>query len=112
MEIAVVGAAALVTLGTDGRVSDARIALAAAAPTCVRARAAEKLLIGGGTFRDAAALATEAATPITDVRASARYRRAMIAVVVGRALAVAATRAAGTGVPVPANRNLSVWSGR
>jgi CO/xanthine dehydrogenase FAD-binding subunit len=115
MEIAVVGAAALVTLGEDGRVAEARIALTAAAPTVVRALEAEKLLIGGGTFRDAAALATEAVTPITDVRASARYRKAMISVVVSRALAVAAARAAGTDIAVPANRNLSevtVGSGR
>ena len=115
MEIAVVGAAALVTLGEDGRVADARIALTAAAPTCVRAPEAEKLLLAGGTFRDAAALATEAVAPITDVRASARYREAMISVVVNRALAVAAARAAGTAVAVPANHNLSevtVGSGR
>jgi CO/xanthine dehydrogenase FAD-binding subunit len=111
MEIAVVGAAALVTLGEDGRVIDARIALSAAAPTCVRAWDAEHLLRGhrpGGTsFRDAAALATEAVRPITDVRASARYRKAMISVVVSRALAVATSRAEGRGVAIPANRNLS-----
>ncbi|MEU7057544.1 FAD binding domain-containing protein [Streptomyces sp. NPDC046197] len=110
MEIAVVGAAALVTLGDDGRVADSRIALSAAAPTCVRARKAENLLRGlqpdGASFRDAAALATEAVQPITDVRASARYRRAMISVVVSRALAAAAARAAGTDIAVPANRNL------
>ncbi|MGW5201009.1 FAD binding domain-containing protein [Streptomyces spiralis] len=110
MEIAVVGAAALVTLGDDGRVADCRIALSAAAPTCVRAREAEDLLRGlrpdGASFRDAAALATGAVQPITDVRASARYRRAMISVVVSRALAVAAARAAGTDIAVPANRNL------
>ena len=111
MEIAIAGAAALVTLGEDGSVVDTRIALSAAAPTCVRAREAESLLRGrrpeDASFRGAAELAADAAHPITDVRGSARYRKAMLSVIVSRALAVAAARAAGTNIAVPANRNLS-----
>lgn len=111
MEIAVVGAAALVTLGQDGRIVDTRIALSAAAPTCIRTPEAEAVLRGcrpeAAPLREAAALATEAVRPITDVRASAAYRRAMTSVVVTRALAVAAQRAAGTDIAVPANRHLS-----
>jgi CO/xanthine dehydrogenase FAD-binding subunit len=95
MEIAVVGAAALVVLDAAGRIETARIALTAVAPTCVRAPSAEEALRGAMTeeFRDAAELAVEAAAPISDVRAGERYRRAQIPVVVRRALERALERA-------------------
>jgi CO/xanthine dehydrogenase FAD-binding subunit len=111
MEIAIVGAAAYIRLGDDGRVIQARIALSAATPTCVRAPEAEAVLLGrrpnAEAFDDAARFAAEAVRPITDVRASAPYRRAMTPVVVARALGVAAQRAAGVDIAVPANRHLS-----
>jgi CO/xanthine dehydrogenase FAD-binding subunit len=95
MEIAVVGAAALVRL-ESGIVRDARIALTAVAPTCVRCPAAEQALVGAeptaAALREAASLAGEAASPISDVRASERYRRAQIPVVVRRALEAALRR--------------------
>jgi CO/xanthine dehydrogenase FAD-binding subunit len=95
MEIAVVGAAALLALDATGRIETARIALTAVAPTCVRATAAEEALRGATpeAFRKAAGLAAEAAAPISDVRASERYRRAQLPVVVGRALERALERA-------------------
>lgn len=75
---------------TKGKVSDVRIALGAVAPTVVRARRAEALLEGAvltdRTIRDAAEIAREAASPIDDVRSTARYRLAVIAVGVRRAL--------------------------
>jgi len=108
MEIAIVGAAALVTLAADGTISDARIALTAVAPTVVRAPEAESALVGAtaepATFRAAAEAAAAAARPIDDVRASADYRRAMLVVVVARTLAAAAARARGESIPVPASR--------
>ncbi|HEX2754414.1 MAG TPA: FAD binding domain-containing protein [Candidatus Limnocylindrales bacterium] len=108
MEIAVVGAAALVTLTGDGRIAAARVALTAVAPTIVRAPEAEAALIGAtadpATFRIAAAAAAAAARPIDDVRASADYRRAMLVVVVARTLAAAAARARGQSIPIPASR--------
>jgi CO/xanthine dehydrogenase FAD-binding subunit len=108
MEIAVVGAAALVTLSDDGRVAAARIALTAVAPTIVRAPEAEAALIGAtadaASFRIAAEAAAAGASPIDDVRASADYRRAMLVVVVARTLAAAAARARGESIPVPASR--------
>jgi CO/xanthine dehydrogenase FAD-binding subunit len=108
MEIAVVGAAALVTLTDDGRIAAARIALTAVAPTIVRAPDAEAVLVGAApdraAFRAAAEAAAAAARPIDDVRASADYRRAMLVVVVARTLAAAATRARGESIPVPASR--------
>jgi carbon-monoxide dehydrogenase medium subunit len=99
MEVALVGAAAALVLDPGGRVAEARIALAAVAPTCVRAPAAEALLAGAAP--DAAALAraadaaVAAAAPIDDHRAPADYRAAMVAVVVRRALHAARARALG-----------------
>jgi CO/xanthine dehydrogenase FAD-binding subunit len=111
MEIAVVGAAARVTLSDDGStISDARVAVTAVAPTIVRAPAAEHAVAGAmdgwSTFRLAGERAAADASPISDVRASADYRRAMLAVVVARALAAAAGRARSgpASIAVPASR--------
>lgn len=111
MEIAVVGAAARVTLSQDGSaIGDARVALTAVAPTIVRAPDAERAVAGAtptwSTFRLAGERAAADASPISDVRASADYRRAMLAVVVARALAAAAERAAAgaASIAVPASR--------
>jgi CO/xanthine dehydrogenase FAD-binding subunit len=48
-------------------------------------------------FAAAAEAAAGACNPIGDVRAGAGYRRAMVPVMVGRALAIAAARAGGAG---------------
>jgi CO/xanthine dehydrogenase FAD-binding subunit len=108
MEIAVVGAAALVTVAPDGSIADAWIALTAVAPTIVRAPEAEAVLVGVPAsleaYRAAGAAAAAAARPIDDVRASAEYRRAMLAVVVTRVVAAAVARARGEDVPIPASR--------
>jgi CO/xanthine dehydrogenase FAD-binding subunit len=97
MEIAVVGAAALLVLDDRGRVTTARVALTAVAPTCIRAPSAEAALENREPSEDvlaeAAGLAAEAASPISDVRASERYRRAQIPVVVRRTLERALARA-------------------
>src|SRR6266542_1862487 len=91
-----------------GSIREARIALTAVAPTIVRAPVAEALLVGrppdGAGFRAAGEAAAQSASPIDDVRASAGYREAMIRVVVARALAAAARRAAGEPIPIPASR--------
>jgi aerobic carbon-monoxide dehydrogenase medium subunit len=68
-----------------------RIALGAVAPTPIRARYAEERLHGqpidGKLVDEAAGIAADQdCRPITDVRASAEYRRAMVAVLVKRAL--------------------------
>ena len=106
MEIAVVGATAVVSL-EDDRVSRARIAITALAPTIRRVPEAEAALVGsdgGGEAVDAATAAVAAASlPISDVRASERYRRAMAAVIAGRAIQAAVGRARGEQVPVPAS---------
>ena len=106
MEIAVVGATAVVTLDDDA-VSHARVAITALAPTIRRVPAAEQALIGsdgGADAVEAAARATaEASTPISDVRGSAEYRLAMAEVIARRAVAGALARARGEDVPIPAS---------
>ena len=106
MEIAVVGATALVVLA-DGDVTDARIAITALTPTIRRVPEAESALVGTAGDADAvhaaARAAAAAATPISDVRGSAEYRRAMAEVMATRAVTAALTRARGGSVPIPAS---------
>jgi CO/xanthine dehydrogenase FAD-binding subunit len=105
MEIAIVGATAVVTV--DGDVTDSRIAITALTPTIRRVPEAEAALTGtsgdAGAVRVAAAAAAAAATPISDVRGSADYRRAMAEVIASRAITAALTRARGGSVPIPAS---------
>lgn len=106
MEIAVVGATAVVVLD-GGRIADARIAITALAPTIHRVAEAEAALVGSDGGRAAAEAAgraaAAAAAPISDVRASAEYRRAMAAVIARRAIQAAVARANGEAVPIPAS---------
>jgi CO/xanthine dehydrogenase FAD-binding subunit len=106
MEIAIVGATAVVAV-EDGLIADARVAITALAPTIRRVPGAEAALVGseGGekAVRAAADAAAAASQPISDVRGSADYRRAMAAVITARAVAGALARARGEVVPVPAS---------
>jgi CO/xanthine dehydrogenase FAD-binding subunit len=106
MEIAIVGATAVVTMDGD-RVSDARIAITALAPTIHRVPEAEAALVGGdggeASVRASADAAAAASRPISDVRGSADYRRAMAAVIARRAITAALARARGEHVPIPAS---------
>lgn len=99
MEIAVVGATVVVTL-TDGIVTDARVAITALSPTIRRVAEAEAVLVGsdGGAeaIEGAAAAVAAASSPISDVRGSADYRRAMASVIAGRAIGRAIERASGS----------------
>ena len=82
MELATVGVA--VTLTRDAGV---RIVLGAVAPTPIRARAAEEILRRDPKALDQAAAAAMAeARPISNVRASAGYRREMVRVLTRRAI--------------------------
>ncbi len=78
------------TNADPGPIREARIALGAVAPTIVRASEAEAALIGrtldDAAIAEAARLAQAAARPISDIRASAGYRRAMVGALVQRAL--------------------------
>jgi len=92
----VVGVASQVTLA-NGVCSRARIALAAVAPTPVRATAAEQALEGQPLtperIEHAAGLAVEAARPISDQRGSAEFRRHLVRVLTRRTLTQALQRA-------------------
>jgi carbon-monoxide dehydrogenase medium subunit len=88
MEISVVCVAAhLAGPRAGGGYDKVRLAIGAAASRTFRPIHAEQLVAEGGSFADAGRLAAEAASPIDDVRASARYRRLLVAALVERALA-------------------------
>ncbi|MEN9821705.1 MAG: Carbon monoxide dehydrogenase medium chain [Actinomycetota bacterium] len=107
MEIAVVGAAAMVTLAADGSIASVRVALTAVGPTIV-----EVTGLTGGPVDDvaaaAAAAASSQATPISDLRASDAYRRHSVGVMARRSVEAAARRASGESIPVPLNRAVGI----
>lgn len=96
MEISIVSVAARLTLDANGTVQIARLALGAVAPIPIRVVEAERLLEGErlrpDLLAEVAALAQQAATPISDVRASAAYRLHLIGVMAQRALRQCAER--------------------
>ena len=85
--------------GANLTIEWAGIALTAVGPTALKATDAARSLIGkqpGATeFGDAAKLARAIAKPVSDLRGPANYKRAMVAVLAGRALTLAAKRAQG-----------------
>lgn len=89
MELSTVGVAVSLSMD-DGVCSDIRIALGAVGATVLRAPAAEAILRGtrldAATVKSAADKAMEECTPISNVRASADYRRDMVGVLTGRAI--------------------------
>ena len=89
MDLAIVGVAAWIKM--DGsRVADCRIAMGGVGTTPLRAYSAEKILKGSELTDDllekAAVAASEECSPISDVRASAEYRKDMIRVYTKRAV--------------------------
>jgi carbon-monoxide dehydrogenase medium subunit len=90
MDIAVVGVGVFATIADDGRISAARLALAAVAPTPLFVREVSGALVGQAPSADliakAASIAREAAQPISDMRAPAEYRRHLCGVLSKRAL--------------------------
>lgn len=95
--LALVNAAASFWVGDKSVFVAPRIALGAVAPTVIRARKAEAFLdgckISAEAMAEAGRIAAIEAKPISDFRASADYRRDLVAVLVKRALANAQTRA-------------------
>jgi carbon-monoxide dehydrogenase medium subunit len=88
--ISVLSAAVMVTCDEAGICTQARIALGAVAPRPIRAGAAEAVLVGhslrSDAIAEAAALAAEAARPISDIRGTAAYRMRVIEVTIRRLL--------------------------
>ncbi|MCY4555971.1 MAG: xanthine dehydrogenase family protein subunit M [Chloroflexi bacterium] len=100
MDIAVAGVSSSVVLDASGQtVQSARIALASVGPTPILATAAGDSLAGKGVSDDAIAeagrLASEAATPITDMRGTIRQRHHLVDVLTRRTLNIAIRRARG-----------------
>jgi carbon-monoxide dehydrogenase medium subunit len=93
MDLAYVGVAVVYSLN-DKKCADVRIVLGAVAPTPIRAKKAEAALEGQILSVELAAnvgaIAAEEAKPISDVRSSADYRRAMVGAMTKRALLNAA----------------------
>jgi CO/xanthine dehydrogenase FAD-binding subunit len=98
LDIAVVGVGTQLTV-QDGRCTKARIALGAVAPVIVRATEAEAALEGQEVtpelLNKAATLAVNSASPISDQRGSAEYRRHLVRVLTRRTLQTAFERATG-----------------
>lgn len=95
MDLAYVGVAVAYFLERNpSRCHDVRIVLGAVAPTPIRAKDAEAMLEGQPLTEEMAAQVGERAAqeskPISDVRSSAEYRRAMVAAMTKRALLNAA----------------------
>jgi carbon-monoxide dehydrogenase medium subunit len=97
-DMGIVGAAVSITLEPgDGVCRDARIALSNCASTPLRAREAEKRLIGkkadDALLAEASEVASKEAAPPADVHGSVEYRREMVKVFVRRVAAAALERA-------------------
>jgi len=97
-DYAMVGVAALVTLGDDGRCREARLVYLSVGDRPVEARGAAALLAGSDLGPDAIAAAADKASrdemnPRTDVHATTEFKRHLARVLTGRALRTAAERA-------------------
>ena len=100
MDIAVAGVSSSVVLDASGQtIQSARIALASVGPTPILATAAGDSLAGKAVSDDAIAeagrLASEAASPITDMRGTIRQRHHLVDVLTRRTLNIAIRRARG-----------------
>lgn len=88
--ISVLSLAAVLEEGADGTVASARIALGCMADRPIRAKAAERALLGQKRTKEgiapALALANEGTSPATDAIASAWYRAEVLPVHLGRLL--------------------------
>ena len=97
VDIALVNTAVRLTLDENRTSREVRIVIGAVAPTPLRARKAEEILtrkkMTVDLIREASIEAANETKPISDVRASAEYRREMSGVLVRRALNEAYERA-------------------
>lgn len=89
MDLAIIGVAVKIK-AENGICTDAKIALGAVAATPVRAPKAEEILIGkkltDDVIKEASIAAMNSCNPISDIRASAEYRKDMIRVFTKRAI--------------------------
>lgn len=89
MDLAIIGVAVKIKV-ENGICTDAKIALGAVATTPIRAPKAEAVLIGKKlteeVIKEASVTAMDSCNPISDIRASAEYRKDMIRVFTKRAI--------------------------
>jgi aerobic carbon-monoxide dehydrogenase medium subunit len=96
-DLPVCGAAAVVGVGDDGRVSHVRVALCGADERPIRVPAVEAAVLGAdgpAAFTEAAAVAADGTNPIPSCHGSADFRRHLARVLTARALRTAFARAA------------------
>jgi aerobic carbon-monoxide dehydrogenase medium subunit len=95
-DFATAAAAVLISLGEDGTIRSAGIALSAAGPCAVRVAAAETLLVGqkptADLIRAAADAAMKKSDPQADLRGSVDYKKHLAGVLVARGLVQALSR--------------------
>ena len=98
MDIAVAGAGVSVKI-SDGKFVDGRVCLASVAPKPILVEGSSKALIGqpvsDEAIQKAAEAARDAASPISDMRGTAEYRKHLCEVLTRRALNTAVERAGG-----------------
>ncbi len=96
-DFGIVGVAAVLELGPDGKCSSCGIALTGVGPKVVKAKKAEGLVVGkkldDETLERVSRAAAEETEPAGDLRGSAEYKRKMAQVMTVRALRAAAKEA-------------------
>lgn len=96
MDIAVAGAAASISLDEGGRINRAAVAIGAVAPTARAVPGVEPLLVGHKPTEidpeGVADVCRQAASPISDRRGTATYRRQVVGVLAKRAVLIAIDR--------------------
>mgnify|MGYP001311350996 CR=1 FL=1 len=97
MDIAVVDAAARISLDEKGHCREAKIAIGAAAPTVIRVPEAENILhgekINDQLLAEVMEAVSKACNPINDKRGTAEYRRQVAGVLAKRVILLAEKRA-------------------
>ena len=99
MDIAVAGCAVKLSLAEDGVCTAARVSIGAVAPTVLLVPSAAEALLGSkledSDLAAAGTACSEAASPISDKRGTAHYRRKVVGVLCRRAATIARDRALG-----------------
>ena len=99
MDIAVAAVGSSILLGSDGKIKDARIALASVGPTPVFAKKASDSLIGKdaneSSFSEAASIAKTECSPIEDMRGTVEQRQHLVEVLTKRTLTKSLERIGG-----------------
>tara|TARA_B100000686_G_C16737525_1_gene944545 strand:- start:767 stop:1642 length:876 start_codon:yes stop_codon:yes gene_type:complete len=97
MDIAVAGAGVSLSLSEDGTCIAARVAIGAVAPTALLVEDAAEAIVGSkldeGALSKASEACSGAASPISDKRGTAEYRRKVVGVLCKRAAVIARDRA-------------------